>query len=120
MYQRYHTVLLLPRPSLSHTNNDIGSIIPGLLANLPYDMSLLQVLRELNRPIVYSLSPGTKVTPAMAKDVSGLVNLYRITGDDWDTWGDVKAHFDVSRWLNYCVLLQNISFYVATSLLLNL
>ncbi|CAL5203775.1 unnamed protein product [Lathyrus oleraceus] len=56
-----------------------------------------EVLRELNRPIVYSLSPGTKVTPAMAKDVSGLVNLYRITGDDWDTWGDVKAHFDVSR-----------------------
>ncbi|CAK8567260.1 unnamed protein product [Lathyrus sativus] len=56
-----------------------------------------EVLRELNRPIVYSLSPGTKVTPAMAKDVSGLVNLYRITADDWDTWGDVKSHFDVSR-----------------------
>ncbi|XP_004502389.1 uncharacterized protein [Cicer arietinum] len=56
-----------------------------------------EVLRELDRAIVYSLSPGTSVTPAMAKDVSGLVNLYRITGDDWDTWGDVKAHFDVSR-----------------------
>ncbi|XP_061372288.1 uncharacterized protein LOC133314780 isoform X2 [Gastrolobium bilobum] len=56
-----------------------------------------EVLRELDRPIVYSLSPGTSVTPAMAKDVIGLVNLYRITGDDWDTWGDVKAHFDVTR-----------------------
>ncbi|KAI9117048.1 hypothetical protein K1719_012047 [Acacia pycnantha] len=56
-----------------------------------------KILRALDRPIVYSLSPGTSVTPAMAKDVSGLVNLYRITGDDWDTWGDVKAHFDVTR-----------------------
>ncbi|KAF2307059.1 hypothetical protein GH714_024602 [Hevea brasiliensis] len=52
---------------------------------------------KLYRPIIYSLSPGTSVTPAMAKDVSGLVNMYRITGDDWDTWGDVAAHFDVSR-----------------------
>ncbi|XP_027365451.1 uncharacterized protein LOC113872246 isoform X2 [Abrus precatorius] len=56
-----------------------------------------EVLSKLSRPIVYSLSPGTSVTPAMAKDVLGLVNMYRITGDDWDTWGDVKAHFDVTR-----------------------
>ncbi|PNX84541.1 alpha-galactosidase 1-like protein, partial [Trifolium pratense] len=56
-----------------------------------------EVLREFDRPIVYSLSPGTNVTPAMAKDVSGLVNLYRITADDWDNWMDVKRHFDVSR-----------------------
>ncbi|KAJ7945458.1 Alpha-galactosidase [Quillaja saponaria] len=56
-----------------------------------------EVLKQLNRPILYSLSPGTSVTPAMAKDVSGLVNMYRITGDDWDSWGDVAAHFDVTR-----------------------
>nr|KYP75753.1 putative alpha-galactosidase [Cajanus cajan] len=56
-----------------------------------------EVLKEFDRPIVYSLSPGTSVTPAMAKDVSGLVNMYRITGDDWDTWRDVKAHFDITR-----------------------
>ncbi|KAK6160287.1 hypothetical protein DH2020_003668 [Rehmannia glutinosa] len=55
------------------------------------------VLTELNHPILYSLSPGTSVTPAMARDVSGLVNMYRITGDDWDTWGDVAAHFDITR-----------------------
>ncbi|MCI02750.1 alpha-galactosidase, partial [Trifolium medium] len=55
-----------------------------------------EVLREFDRPIVYSLSPGTNVTPAMAKDVSRLVNLYRITADDWDNWMDVKRHFDVS------------------------
>ncbi|KAJ6323626.1 hypothetical protein OIU76_011009 [Salix suchowensis] len=56
-----------------------------------------EVLQKLNRPILYSLSPGTSVTPTMAKDISGLVNMYRVTGDDWDTWGDVAAHFDVSR-----------------------
>lgn len=56
-----------------------------------------EVLKELNRPILYSLSPGTSVTPAMAKEVSGLVNMYRITGDDWDTWGDVAFHFNVTR-----------------------
>ncbi|XVF85070.1 hypothetical protein PTKIN_Ptkin17bG0088900 [Pterospermum kingtungense] len=56
-----------------------------------------EVLRKLDRPILYSLFPGTSVTPAMAKDVSGLVNMYRITGDDWDTWRDVVSHFDISR-----------------------
>ncbi|KAF9603117.1 hypothetical protein IFM89_033842, partial [Coptis chinensis] len=56
-----------------------------------------EVLKELDRPILYSLSPGTSATPAMAKDVSSLVNMYRITGDDWDSWGDVAAHFNVSR-----------------------
>uniref|UniRef100_A0A2N9HRM0 Alpha-galactosidase n=1 Tax=Fagus sylvatica TaxID=28930 RepID=A0A2N9HRM0_FAGSY len=56
-----------------------------------------EVLKQLNHPILYSLSPGTSVTPAMAKAVSGLANMYRITGDDWDSWGDVVAHFDVTR-----------------------
>ncbi|KAK8615850.1 hypothetical protein V6N13_017423 [Hibiscus sabdariffa] len=56
-----------------------------------------EVLRNLDRPILYSLSPGTSVTPAMAKEVSGLVNMYRITGDDWDSWRDVLSHFDVTR-----------------------
>jgi hypothetical protein len=108
MYQRYPAVQPLPHPSLSYTNTDIGNIMPDSSENLPYNMSL-QVLREFDRPIVYSLSPGTSVTPAMAKDVSGLVNLYRITADDWDNWIDVKRHFDVSRWLNYCIFfLQNI------------
>lgn len=58
----------------------------------------MQVLSEINRTIVYSLSPGTSVTPSMARDVSALTNMYRITGDDWDTWGDVAAHFDVTRY----------------------
>jgi hypothetical protein len=56
-----------------------------------------EVLKGLNRSIIYSLSPGTSVTPEMAEDVKGLVNMYRITGDDWDSWKDVSAHFNVSR-----------------------
>uniref|UniRef100_A0A3N7FKE4 alpha-galactosidase n=1 Tax=Populus trichocarpa TaxID=3694 RepID=A0A3N7FKE4_POPTR len=56
-----------------------------------------EVLQKLSRPILYSVSPGVIPTPVMEKDISGLVNMYRVTGDDWDTWGDVAAHFDVSR-----------------------
>ena len=61
----------------------------------------VQVLKELDRSIVYSLSPGTSVTLAMAQKVNGLANMYRITGDDWDTWGDVAAHFDISRYIKH-------------------
>ncbi|KAG5043057.1 hypothetical protein JHK87_006972 [Glycine soja] len=67
-------------------------LIPKVLTLMPQ-----KVLSELNRHIVYSLSLGTSVTPAMGKDISGLVNMYRITIDDWDLWEDVKAHFDVTR-----------------------
>ncbi|WJX53421.1 hypothetical protein P8452_39415 [Trifolium repens] len=56
-----------------------------------------EVLSQVNRPFVYSVSPGTNVTQALAKEVSGLVNMYRVTGDDWDLWGDVKPHFNISR-----------------------
>ncbi|KAK4376939.1 hypothetical protein RND71_003235 [Anisodus tanguticus] len=56
-----------------------------------------EVLNELSRPIIYSLSPGTNANPTMAKDVSGLVNMYRVTGDDWDNWKDITAHFNVAR-----------------------
>ena len=47
--------------------------------------------------MLYSLSPGTGVTLELAKAVSGFVNMYRITADDWDSRGDVASHFDVSR-----------------------
>ncbi|PWA67473.1 melibiase family protein [Artemisia annua] len=55
------------------------------------------ILKGLNRPIIYSLSPGTSATLSMAKQVAPLVNMYRVTGDDWDKWGDVASHFAVSR-----------------------
>lgn len=54
--------------------------------------------------IPFSLSPGSSVAPALAKEVSGLVNMYRIIGDDWDSWKDIASHFDISRWLKYYLL----------------
>ncbi|QHN77036.1 Alpha-galactosidase [Arachis hypogaea] len=68
----------------------------ALLRSL-YEQYASWVLRKLDRSIVYSLSPGTSVTPAMAKDVIGLVSMYLITGDDWNTKWDVKGYFDVTR-----------------------
>ncbi|XLT79463.1 hypothetical protein HN873_001216 [Arachis hypogaea] len=72
-----------------------------------------KVLRELNHPIVYSLSPGTSVTPALAKDVSELVNMYRITRDDWDNWADINSHFDL-------LLLAQLSEFVNDALFLSI
>jgi hypothetical protein len=58
---------------------------------------ILQLLQEIDRPIILSLSPGTEVTPALAENISNHVNMYRITGDDWDHWNDVSSHFSVAR-----------------------
>ncbi|XP_024389552.1 alpha-galactosidase 2 isoform X1 [Physcomitrium patens] len=54
-------------------------------------------IAETGRPIVYSLSPGVQAFPDMGREVSSLVNMYRVTGDDWDLWSDLKTHFDVAR-----------------------
>eukprot|EP01018_Ginkgo_biloba_P025173 Gb_16622 [translate_table: standard] len=56
-----------------------------------------QILKNIDRPIVYSISPGTNVTPRMALQINSLVNMYRVTSDDWDTWQDVEPHFNVAR-----------------------
>jgi len=56
-----------------------------------------KILEKLDRPIVYSLSPGLDATPHMAMKIHSFVNMYRITNDDWDNWGDVEFHFNVSR-----------------------
>ncbi|XP_022962182.1 alpha-galactosidase-like [Cucurbita moschata] len=65
--------------------------------DLPQISFVSDVLKQLDRPILFSLSPGKTATPAMAKDVSGLVNMYRITGDDWDNWKDLVFHFNITR-----------------------
>ncbi|TVT98296.1 hypothetical protein EJB05_56428 [Eragrostis curvula] len=59
-------------------------------------ITISELLQELDRPIILSLSPGTEVTPALAENISEHVNMYRVTGDDWDSWKDVSSHFDVS------------------------
>lgn len=59
-------------------------------------IAISELLQELDRPIVLSISPGTEVTAALAENISEHVNMYRITGDDWDNWKDVSSHFTVS------------------------
>ncbi|CAA0829519.1 Melibiase family protein [Striga hermonthica] len=56
-----------------------------------------KVLEGFNRTILYSISPGEKANPAMARQVSELVNMYRITGDDWDSWPALISHFNITR-----------------------
>ncbi|CAN6447293.1 unnamed protein product [Victoria cruziana] len=56
-----------------------------------------EVLQRISHPIIYSLSPGSHVTQAMAAKISSRVNMYRITGDDWDAWEHVEKHFNISR-----------------------
>ncbi|ONK58396.1 uncharacterized protein A4U43_C09F11900 [Asparagus officinalis] len=56
-----------------------------------------ELLEELDRAILFSLSPGTSVTPSMAEGISEHVDMYRVTGDDWDKWADVAYHFNVAR-----------------------
>ncbi len=52
------------------------------------------------RQLTYSLSPGSG-TPSdlvsKSAQVAGRVNMYRVTGDDWDSWDDIEpSHFDVA------------------------
>jgi len=39
------------------------------------------------------------VTPALADGISEHVDMYRVTGDDWDKWDDVAYHFNVARYI---------------------
>jgi hypothetical protein len=53
-------------------------------------------LKRSGRPIVLSLSPG----PAARKQVDVLkksAELWRISGDLWDRWQDVRRQFDLAR-----------------------
>ncbi|KAF7084256.1 hypothetical protein CFC21_087923 [Triticum aestivum] len=60
-------------------------------------VTVSEILKELERPVVLSISPGTAVTPALAENITQHVDMYRVTGDDWDSWKDVRPHFDVAR-----------------------
>eukprot|EP00899_Mesostigma_viride_P023396 jgi/Mesvir1/4240/Mv22210-RA.1 len=56
-----------------------------------------QAIVNSGRPMVYSLSPGYQATPALADSVGPLVNMFRVTDDDWDEWPHLAFHFDVAR-----------------------
>ncbi|XP_038704671.1 alpha-galactosidase-like [Tripterygium wilfordii] len=58
-----------------------------------------RILQNRRHDIVYSVSPGTGATPAMAKVVTDLVDMYKIGSASIakDGWGYVVAHLFVAR-----------------------
>jgi alpha-galactosidase len=68
----------------------------------PYHKPEVEMIRRAidrsGRRIVFSTSPGE--TPiAEAAHVAAHANMWRTVGDFWDSWGQLKEHFDVcNRW----------------------
>ncbi|WP_133273362.1 NPCBM/NEW2 domain-containing protein [Hymenobacter radiodurans] len=71
----------------------------------PYHAPEVEMIRKAidltGRPIVLSTSPGE--TPiAQAKHVQQHANMWRTVGDFWDSWEQLKEHFEVcNRWAPY-------------------
>jgi len=71
----------------------------------PYHKEEIEMIRKAidrtGRKIVLSTSPGE--TPiADADHVKTHANMWRIVGDFWDNWTQLKEHFDVcNRWASY-------------------
>ena len=64
----------------------------------PYHAEEIHAIRrsidQCGRPIILSLSPGP--TPvAQAEDVESQANLWRVSGDLWDTWKKVNSEFEL-------------------------
>ncbi len=60
--------------------------------------ALSVALRKTGRPIVLSLSPGGS-QPGRYDDLRANAQMWRISGDFWDRWSDVKRQFDnTKRW----------------------
>jgi alpha-galactosidase len=70
--------------------------------SVPYHFKEIEMIRKAidncGRPIVLSTSPGE--TPIQdAKHVESHANMWRIVGDFWDNWPQLKEHFAVcNRW----------------------
>jgi hypothetical protein len=61
---------------------------------------LIEALQKRHRPVVISLSPGSSqpnaTLAAAARDMASSLGqpiMARLTGDFWDVWGQLKAHF---------------------------
>ena len=71
----------------------------------PYHAPEVELIRRAidrsGRKIVLSTSPGE--TPiAQAKHVAAHANMWRTVGDFWDSWEQLKEHFEVcERWAPY-------------------
>ena len=57
----------------------------------------MQILKGINRTMVFSLSPGVAATPEMVLAAHPVVNMYRITPNNWDDWNILLRQFDAAR-----------------------
>ncbi|HZL11292.1 MAG TPA: NPCBM/NEW2 domain-containing protein [Prolixibacteraceae bacterium] len=73
--------------------------------SVPYHQKEIEIIRKAidktGRKIVLSTSPGE--TPIKnAEHVKTHANMWRIVGDFWDNWTQLKEHFEVcNRWAPY-------------------
>jgi alpha-galactosidase len=73
--------------------------------SIPYHTEEIEMIRKAidncGRKIVLSTSPGE--TPVKNADhIKSNANMWRIVGDFWDNWPQLKEHFDVcNRWSPY-------------------
>jgi alpha-galactosidase len=73
--------------------------------SVPYHQSEIEMIRkaidQAGRKIVLSTSPGE--TPIKnAEHVKTHANMWRIVGDFWDNWTQLKEHFEVcDRWASH-------------------
>jgi hypothetical protein len=71
----------------------------------PYHADEIEMIRKAidksGRKIILSTSPGE--TPIIeANHIKNHANMWRIVGDFWDNWTQLKEHFDVcNRWSTY-------------------
>lgn len=59
--------------------------------------ALYQAIQRANRPIVLSLSPGVNLSTEYAEHLSQYCELFRISGDFWDRWEDLKNQFELCK-----------------------
>jgi hypothetical protein len=63
--------------------------------------ALSKALRKTGRPIVLSLSPGNRDTKNVDV-ISKYAQMWRISGDFWDRWQDLKRQFrNFTKWNPY-------------------
>ncbi len=63
--------------------------------------ALSKALRKTGRPIVLSLSPGTR-DPNKVALIARYAQMWRISGDFWDRWADLKRQFpNFTKWNPY-------------------
>ena len=72
----------------------------------PYHTHEIEAVRRaidaVNRPMVLSLSPGVDMTIEYSDHLKQHCELFRISGDFWDRWEDLKDQFEKCRiWSPY-------------------